>query len=157
MLLHVTIWLSLVSTKLPFHLLISVTIIPLLFQQGESQNRMSCLLSFSLMNEVITRFRIWQIFPVNSLSPFSYCFQPFHFFCVLGVLRCISPDVLYWANVSWAIHVQRCSYSFGKARKPCGKRTENQWAFTGRGRNYWCLVCGIVCNGAHGTVVCQAV
>lgn len=142
MLLHVTICLSLVSTKLPFHLLISVTIIPLLFQQGESKNRMSCLLSFSLMNEVITRFRIWQIFPVNSLSPFLYCFQPFHFFCVLGILRCISPDVLYWANVSWAIHVQRCSYSFGIASKTLWKENRKSVGFYKEGGEIigvWCV------------------
>lgn len=87
MFLHLTICLSLVSTKLPFRLLISLAIIPLLFQQGESQNRMSCLLSSSLIKEAITRVKIQQIFPVTSLSPFLYHCQPFSFLCVLGVLN----------------------------------------------------------------------
>lgn len=48
---------------------------------------MSCLLFSSLIKEAITRIKIWQIFPVNSFSPFLYHCQLFSFLCVLGVLN----------------------------------------------------------------------
>lgn len=145
MFLHITICLSLVSTKLPFHLLISVAIIPLLFQQ-QSQNRMSCLLSFSLIKEAITRVRIWQIFLVTSLSPFLHRFQPFSFLCVLGVLnkdafllRC-STEL-----IPLGLSIYKGTYTAsGQQAKHCGKRTENQWDFTRKGVKFLGFLCGIV-------------
>lgn len=153
--LHGTICLSLVSTKLPLQLLILLTIIPLLFQQGESWNRMFCLLSFSLIKEAITVVRIWQIFPVTSLSPFLYYCQPFSFLCVLEVLNedaffLIFSGELIFTGLS-------ILYSFGIASKDYGKRIEDQWTFTRKGEKLGGFLCVCVCvwrcNGANGAVV----
>lgn len=155
MFLHGTICLSLVSTKLPLQLLILVTIILLLFQQRESQNRMSCLLSFSLIKEAVTVVRIWQIFPVTSLSPFLYYCQPFSFLCVLEVLNEDAFFLMFSTElISTGLSVQKGAYTALGQQANIVER-EDQWAFTRKGEKLRGFFCVWLCNGANSAVVCQ--